>query len=176
MANIRVRIKNVRDLEAMLPKLKRSLTAQYNVELEEEGQGKGVFALVVKDVLQLKQFALIKKLLDSYGFEFYLRTVDEYGNDFNENELPPPEAGFQPPFQPEDGCNCESCREFREKQAILEGIGFEVGFENIHIIPVPKAIPKKARKVNTRKAEQDRIAKELIAAVAKMKIDLAKRI
>jgi hypothetical protein len=140
---------------------------------------------VVKDVLQLKQFAFIKKLLDSYGFEFYLRTVDEDGNETEDlpEQQEVPEFHHQqevPEFPPGEHCDCEMCREIRnarfqklKKNKVQEpGIGFEnvmIKMPKITKVVYPRA-PKV--KVNPRKLEQDRIAKELIEAVNKMKIEL----
>ena len=171
MANLRVRIKNVKDLDKMLPKLKRSLSVQHNVELEDDGNGQGVFVLVVKEALQLKQFAAIKAMLDSYGFEFYLRTVDLDGQDYDpeqEEQAAPALATQQEVFE---GCDCETCKamrlqqqqeitRIREKIKPTKPVRIDVGGRN------------RGLKVS-KKQHQERIAKELMEAVMQMKKALA---
>lgn len=194
MANIRVRIKNTKDLETMLPKLKRSLSVQHNVELEEEDGGKGVFVLVVKEAIQLDKFALIKKLLDSYGFEFFIRTVDMDGNEYD------PEQDEHQEQPREEPCNCEVCRGMRalqqqqqEQMAAMQQLTDlatdkraqrKVKIAPIKTVNAPVPVPTAAGIMQTptiqpnehqkKRAMQEQIAKELLAAVAKMKKDLAR--
>jgi hypothetical protein len=165
MANIRVRIKNTKDLEIMLPKLKRSLSVQHNVEIEEEPGGNGVFVMVVKEAIQLKQFVLIKKLLDAYGFEFHLRTVDMDGNDYD-----PEQEQEKQEQEEEEACQCEVCLAKRATAAAAQ----EAMRQITEISPDRRVERVRVRPMERQKrAMQEKVAKELLAAVIKMKADLA---
>jgi hypothetical protein len=94
MTRIRVRILNINNMEETLPKLKRSLKVQANVELEDSGDG--VFSLVIKNLIDLNELTNIRRLLDAYGFEFYYPEED---------------------IDSISGCQCDSCREARRRKA-----------------------------------------------------------
>ena len=93
MAQLRVRIVNFDDLEKKLPKLKRSLSVQENVDLVEDPNEEGVFLLVINQQISINNLKNIRKLLDAYGFAFYYQDY-----------VPPPPKNW------EQGCECEACK------------------------------------------------------------------
>lgn len=98
MANLRIRINNFKALEEQLPKLQRSISAQKNVEMVDEGHGYFLLTVKDRDLKSLKvTLESIKGFLDNYGFCFF------YGHD-QEEEREPAEGNFIP------GCDCEICK------------------------------------------------------------------
>jgi hypothetical protein len=106
MANLRIRINNRSELDDKLPKLKRSLSAQKGIELKDEGNG--VFLLVVKEAISLKTLKNVRELLDSYNFSFFYPEQSVEDEDYNEEDAAAEYAA---------GCDCQECREARERQA-----------------------------------------------------------
>lgn len=105
MANLRIRINNRSDLDDKLPKLKRSLSAQKGIDLKDEGNG--VFLLVVKEAISLKTLKTVRELLDSYNFSFFYPEQSVEDEDYNEEDAVAEYAA---------DCNCQDCREARERQ------------------------------------------------------------
>lgn len=93
MAQLRVRIVNFDQLEKNLPKLRRSLSIQENVELADDPEEDGAFFLVLNQSINLNNLRNIRKLLDAYGFEF-----------FYPEESPPPPKNWM------EGCTCDACK------------------------------------------------------------------
>jgi len=93
MAQLRVRIGNSEELNKNLPKLKRSLSVQENVDLVEDPNEEGVFFLVIKQQISIANLKNIRKLLEAYGFAFYYQDYVPL-----------------PPKNWEEGCTCDVCK------------------------------------------------------------------